>query len=190
MTDWGSSWLSPTIWWCAHSGAEQHAARSVSTAAGGLTVTPQVDEEEFRSFLLALRPFHAPREPVYLPDLYRDLEQLAPGDEARSSLSRLKADWEWAVENGAMQIGLGGKRLKPGDLSRLWLNGRYFHPDLAKRHQLASAPPFTRASMRFAFVSFAIDLGGRVVALREWLLEHGLTAVPAGHEFDWDIPTP
>src|SRR5688572_27662790 len=43
---------------------------------GGLTVTPQVDEEEFRSFLLALRPFHAPREPVYLPDLYRDLEQL------------------------------------------------------------------------------------------------------------------
>jgi hypothetical protein len=39
-----------------------------------------------------------------------------------------------------MQIGLGGKRLKPGDLSRLWLNGRYFHPDLDKRQQLASAP--------------------------------------------------
>lgn len=157
---------------------------------GGLTVTPQVDEEEFRSFLLALRPFHAPREPVYLRDLYRDLEPLAPSEEARSALSRLKADWQWAVENGAMQVGLGGKRLKPGDLSRLWLNSRYFHLDLDKRQQLASAPPFTRASMRFAFVGFAIDLGGRVVALREWLLEHRLTAVPARHEFDWDIPAP
>jgi hypothetical protein len=49
-------------------------------------------------------------------------------------------------------------------------------------------PPFTRASMRFAIVSFAIDLGGRMVALREWLREHGLTAVPARNAFDWDIP--
>jgi hypothetical protein len=53
-----------------------------------------------------------------------------------------------------------------------------------------SARPFTRASMRFAFAGSTGDLGRRMVTLSEWLLEDGLTAVPAWHEFDWDIPAP
>lgn len=156
----------------------------------GFIVTPEVDEEDFRSFLLGLRPFHAPRETVYLETLYRDIGPLLATVEARAALDKLRADWTWAVEIGTLRIGHNGKPLTPGELADLWFNGRYFHPDRDKRRVLDETSQFGLVAMRFLFVGFVLDLAGRVSALREFLVEQGFSTQPSRGVPEWGVPTP
>jgi hypothetical protein len=101
--------------------------------AEGLSVEqPEPDEEDFRSFLLALRPFISKGEAIYIDRIYNLIEtnvsDPALRAAARSSRETLKA----AASGAEFKI----NDIDPAEIADLFIKGRLFHSDPASRATL------------------------------------------------------
>lgn len=101
--------------------------------ADGLSVEqPEPDEEDFRSFLLALRPFLSNGEAVHIDWIYNLIEINVTDpvlvDAARSSRKTLKA----AATGADFKV----NNVDPADIAEMFINGRLFHADPTSRASL------------------------------------------------------
>jgi hypothetical protein len=93
---------------------------------------PEPDEEDFRSFLLALRPFISKGEAVHIDRIYNLIETNVTHpvlvDAARSSRKTLKA----AATGADFKV----NNVDPADIAEMFINGRLFHADPTSRAAL------------------------------------------------------
>ena len=143
----------------------------------GLTAAVQdVDETELRSLLLALRPFVSKRARVYLEGTYEVCDQHISSTDLKAKLRNARGQWTIAQKGAGIRVSINGRDLDPAHVANLWINGWYFHDDVAKERELRQISPLGLS--RYLFLEFVGQLLRQVVyvdsvirfALREGLV--------------------
>ena len=98
----------------------------------------QPNEENFRSFLLVLRPFISPREPVYLFRIYNLCLRHFTNDRFKHLLEDAREKWKAQLKSDGISFIINNQEQTPEQITDLWLNAEYFHNDDAKRKFLAA----------------------------------------------------
>lgn len=114
----------------------------------------QPDEEELRSFLLALRQFISKEEPVFLDHIYNICSKRLIGDELKVLLADSRKLWAKAQEVSGIELLIDGNKISGLEVWRIWTNGKYFHNDLRYQQMLGQASPESLAFLRFNFLTF------------------------------------
>jgi len=143
---------------------------SISARTGGdVSVSRRaLDEERFRSFMIALRRTYAQNDGA---NFLRSLNILSKWcEERRPHLTRLRDGYLAALRSKAIEIeGMGHE-----DIFEAWLYGSAFHdddPDLRKRWEGLSGDPLMQAVANLILQSTALQLAHHVLALDDIIAE-------------------
>jgi len=106
----------------------------------------QIDEEDLRSMLMALRMFIAKNEPININHILNICEKRCTDSAAKQEFQAGRRAWKersgmgFAIVNVETDAVTGQElsrqTLEPEIMLDLWINGHYFHPDETKRKQL------------------------------------------------------
>lgn len=150
---------------------------------GATTVTSEElpDEEDLRSFLVTFRQFVSPKEPIYLHHIHDLLFQRLIDDELRNHAVNARATLKHLAQGNGIQVQHNDHDITPKLLLDLWINGVYFHNDLAKRRELERLLPYPVLMARHRFLMHIFAVQGHISyigslinhARREGLLDEG-----------------
>lgn len=139
--------------------------------------TPMPDEDDFRSMLLALRPFLSKDEDVAIDGVYNllelwltDVQLVVAIRQSRESLADAKKGADLKTD------------LSPGQIADAYLNGRYFHRDSTSQAVLDALDPETTKLYRYFLHQYAIEAIRQVAAtsnIIEQALSRGALRDPA-----------
>lgn len=97
----------------------------------------RMDEEDLRSFMLALRLFTLQKEPTQLGKVFNLLHRLLPSGEWQEAAKKIRSDWNQSQRQNLVALQLPGQRTyEAEDLFRIMVNGYYFHSDEDARAEL------------------------------------------------------
>ncbi len=139
------------------------------------------DEDQLRSFLLALRQFVAPGEPICLNGIYNLCNRVIDSDRLKDCLREARRAWRKAFKRGGFDFVVDDRTITPEHIYDLWINGHYFHADEHKRRELERLIGPERIFARGLFLDLLVEATrqllytGNVVtaALREGLVRNG-----------------
>lgn len=91
-----------------------------------------VDEEAFRSLLLALRQFISDNEPIFLSKVFKICDRYLTDNAPREGFEKAWRFWRNYLQGKThiAQIFDGDELLTPPMILDIWINGHYFHNDL------------------------------------------------------------
>lgn len=124
-----------------------------------------LDADDFRSFLMVLRPFISDGEPVYVRWVHNALAENLRGDPLVTRLGEARARWHRQAEAGPFAVILNGERLGPEKLLDLYVNGRYFHNDNRKAKTIEALDPLGRMFTEQVVQNFLIETVSYIVEL-------------------------
>jgi hypothetical protein len=150
---------------------------SWSAAEKQLSVTAtEHHEDDLRAFCTDYRKFISNDEPVFLPRIYNILERKLTSDHLRTKLRLSREAWRRTQEGAGLSVTVDDRRTTPEHVMDVFINGRVFHMDTAKRQEFQRLwpNPVTRFQMNNLVVEacrqlFFVQSIVRV-ALREGLL--------------------
>lgn len=97
----------------------------------------EVDEEDFRSFLLSFRLFVASSEPTYIGTVIDLCEAKLSSKPHKENLEKTKKEWiKQSKESSPFIFAVGGEIFTSFENLSMWLNGTYFHSDAEKIHRI------------------------------------------------------
>jgi hypothetical protein len=115
------------------------------------------DEEDFRSLLVAFRPFVSESEDVFCNRIHNDLLQVITDDaELRADAETAKADWRTTLR-GPIQFYVNETPYTALKAFDLVINGELFHSDEQKAAQFANMPSFMQEFLRDAIRTMVLD---------------------------------
>jgi hypothetical protein len=106
------------------------------------------DEELFRSFLMALRPFLSKSEHVHLPNVYARVRATLSDPRLQERLSESETRFTQAWDLGSIGLSFFGTEYPPAEGWRLILNSSYFHPNPHERKRWAKLTRSQRLLLR------------------------------------------
>jgi len=111
------------------------------------------EEDDLRSFILTFRFFISPKEDVFLNRIFNLCHQKFTDDKMRDELVWIREIWRKTQDTVGFNITYRGKKQTPEHITKLWLNGKYFHQDEQKRSKLKelSYPLMTFFKGQFLF---------------------------------------
>ncbi len=137
-------------------------------------------EPELKALLLDFRNLIQRSSDQYVPRVIDTLASAVPDPDARVAADALRVRFDEAVARGTTYA--NGRPLKPDDVARLWLYGRYHHREPGKARQLKALDPITRVVYRMEFLTYLQNVLGIVVEVCNFITvskEHGyLASVP------------
>jgi len=104
------------------------------------------NDEHFRSLLLDLRKFFAPREDVYFEGICQILDAALQDAELREAAGH-NLSWWRAAQEGKFQLMADGKRYTAKAAFDLIVNGHLFHLDEAKAAEYDAFPDYIQKSL-------------------------------------------
>ena len=122
------------------------------------------DPDRITAFLADVRKFHVDKEPLQLPKVFSWLRHRLTDAALVSELDELRRAYKAALRSGGVRIVHGGRQLSPRELLDIYLHGKYFHSDAAKRaliQQLEAGDLVPRvvaieAAVAVAFTAFRV----------------------------------
>ena len=89
-----------------------------------------LDEDDFKSFLLTFRHFVSKKEPIYLPRILNFCIKSLDENELILNLQKAKASWNETLNNeGEFKLKMDGEYIAGEEVLDIWINGYYFHSD-------------------------------------------------------------
>jgi hypothetical protein len=140
------------------------------------------DETELRSFLLTFRQFISDKEPVFLNRIYNLCQQHLTSDLLKGHLVDAREAWKQMQKQSGMKLVVDGQELMPERVTRMWINGYYFHTDSEDFRTLQRLQPHTRPLLRYQFLTFVGEATQNVLYVGHIIniaLHEGLVAAPA-----------
>jgi hypothetical protein len=125
-----------------------------------------VDEDDLRSFLMALRLFTADREPTQLGKMFNLVERNLPVGAWRDTGREIRSRWNASQKQNLLAVQIPGKNYEAIDLFRLLINGHYFHSDLDARAELEALGDSGAWLAKRALLAVAISGAEAIAALR------------------------
>ncbi len=132
------------------------------------------DEEDYRSFLLDLRPFLLQQEPVYFERVSADLHRRLTDERMRDDCARNRADWKRTL-SGPEVFDVNGRVYKAIDLFEMVAYSDLFHLDDSRRRELALLPRTLQDVARYNVYSFGLN-AARVISPQANLISQALEA--------------
>ena len=130
----------------------------------GMSLTVEnPDEEDLRSYLLTLRQFISPDEPVFMNKVYNLAQQHLTSDELRNNLREAREHWKFVQKGSGITITFDERQMTPEHVTDLWINGWYFHNNEAKRRELLTMMPFESMVARWRFLNHVVDASRQVL---------------------------
>jgi len=130
------------------------------------------DEEDYRSFLLGLRPFLLKKDPLHFESISADLQGRLTDDELKDACARNRKDWKQVLK-GQDVLHVGAKEYVAVDLFELIAYGELFHVDAARQAEFALLPKPAQDMARFNMFSFGFD-AVRVLITQENVIARAL----------------
>lgn len=127
------------------------------TGAGTTFSLSEVDEDDLRSCLLALRQFISEGEPIFLFSIYNICHRRLRSDYLNRQLVLARDAWKACQRNIGMKVVFDDGEWTPEHVADLCINGHYFHSDDAKRSRLLSLIPVQTMLARQVFLSYVSD---------------------------------
>jgi hypothetical protein len=118
-------------------------------------------ELELKALLIDVRNLIQRSSNQYLPRVIDALASAVPEPDAKAAADALQVRFEEAVERGTTTE--NGRPLKPDEVARLWLYGRYHHREPGKARQLKALDPITAFVYRMEFLTYLQNVLGIVV---------------------------
>lgn len=115
------------------------------------------DEEDLRSFLLTFRQFVSDGEPVHIYRIYNVCQKRITSDELKGYLAEGRAEWKRSLAQGGFKLAWSDTEFQPEEVLDLYINGSYFHNDIAKREFLDKIAPHQKMLLRHVFLGLLID---------------------------------
>lgn len=122
-----------------------------------------IDEDDLRSFLLTFRQFISNDEPVFLFRVYNLCYQHFTSDELKEYLVKSRETWQQELQRGGIRLNYNGHNLSPEEITRIWINGFYFHNDPEMRRMLESLLPHENMLVRHIFLDHVTEATKRVI---------------------------
>ena len=136
---------------------------TITTRGGGAITVDVPDHEDFRSYLLDLRPFTLSREDVHFASIGNILERTLTDDTLKERARANRRAWREAFE-GTGDFIIRSRCYRTEDFFDLIVNGRLFHRDLEKKREFDSLPTVAKTWAEFALSELAVECA---VVLRE-----------------------
>jgi len=159
-------------------GLAEKTVRARATIRFGQTLEAKFDtgdDEDFRSILMAVRPFMSEKEDVYFYSVLKTFDAHVVDAALRDEVRLVKAEWQriWA---GGVHIGMGAKIYDPLGAWKLLINGTYFHSDVDLEEEYKALPHEFRLHLGVSVAS--------AVLLSAPLLDHVRQKVLRAFELD------
>jgi hypothetical protein len=129
----------------------------------------ELDEEDLRSYLLALREFYADNSEILVININSILYQMVADEEVKSLLARGRAEWNRVRKCYDKVISINDKTLSPEYIYSLYMNGVYFHHDANKIDELSNLSPISRFEVWNEFLNYVIAATDHVLWLSHTL---------------------
>lgn len=122
----------------------------------GLSVShSNLDEEDFRSFLLTFRRFVSANDPVYVCWIRNAVRQRLRSDVLTQ---RLDACFDaWRKPSGTMVLIVDGQQVEPTVVLDYWINGHYFHVDKRKAESIRALEGIGLLLNRSVLMNYVLD---------------------------------
>lgn len=114
------------------------------------------DEGELRDYLMTFRRFVS-NEDVSLNHILNICQKRLTTDELKKQIPTVRQMWSETRQHSGLKLIMDGKEVSAEEISDMWLNGQYFHDDLAHREFLKSLSPFIYTDLRAKFLNFVIQ---------------------------------
>lgn len=121
------------------------------------------DDEDLRSYLLTFRQFISNDEPVYLFKIYNLCHQHITSDRLKTDLIESRKSWVKELQQGGIHLNYNGRQFTPEELTRLWINGFYFHSDYEMLRLLKGLLPHEHMLVKHIFLNHLIEATKRVL---------------------------
>jgi hypothetical protein len=127
-----------------------------------LTTTLQEPEStELRSFLMTFRKFISQDSPIHQFYIYNLCRQHIADDAYRQQLMDERAAWQrlkkQAESEFQMRLTVDNCELNIEQITKIWINGHYFHDDVEGMRFLESLPPYQFQAARVIFLDYVIE---------------------------------
>lgn len=128
----------------------------------------ELDEEEFRSFVLNFRNFIRENSPYNLSRIYNILTSPDGLRDEKLKNDVIKAKDSWKADQNliSIKLKLNGEHITPKEITKLYINANYFHPeDKEKREKLDSLDSFHEKLFRHNFYNYIVRAANHVAYL-------------------------
>jgi hypothetical protein len=115
-------------------------------------IPPDVDEEDFRSFLVTFRMFISNEEPIYMDRILNLCQLHIQSEEHRLIAARIRNEWKHPLRSRGIETDFHGQQFTMENLLRSWINGPVFHNDIGIIKAIEDMDPIVRAISQGFFV--------------------------------------
>ena len=147
-------------------------------------------ELELKALLIDFRNLIQQSSDQYLPRVIGTLASAVPDPDALAAARALRVRFDEAVARGTTYE--NGRPLRPDEVARLWLYGRYHHREPGKARQLKALDSMARLVYRMEFLTYLQNVLGIVAEVCDFITvskEHGyLTSVPLCRDAEPESP--
>lgn len=139
----------------------------------------QPDEDLLRSFLLTFRQLISNDEPIHVNTIYNICQKHCTDPDLSDLFKASRGKWKEALSTTAFRLEINGQQLTPPTILDTWINGHYFHNDLAKQRLLDTLDPLGTAVAKQTFLlsvfTAARELGNLATLVRRGLTQGSIT---------------
>ena len=114
------------------------------------------DEGDLRDYLITFRRFLS-NEDVSLNHILNICQKRLTNVDLKQEIPILRQAWLETKQHSGMKLIMNGQEVLAEEIFDIWLNGRYFHDDLAYGEWLESLSSFLYKDVRLKFINFIIQ---------------------------------
>jgi hypothetical protein len=129
------------------------------------------DEEDQRSCLLTFRQFVSDNEPIHVNRIFNLLHLHATDEELKERFAATRAALKFAEHGSGIGMVHNGTHVSATYLADLWINGTYFHNDVAKQRALDELMPFPAVMVKNRFLVYVLQASHVIIRLASMILD-------------------
>jgi len=153
--------------WCGRQVEVRLEYQAIGASGRGDWTLSGPTEPELKALLIDLRNLIQRSSDQYLPRVIDTLASAVPDPDALVVARALRGRFDEAIARGTTYE--NGRPLKPDNVARLWLYGRYHHREPGKARQLKALDPITRLVYRMEFLTYLQNVLGIVVDVCDFI---------------------
>ncbi len=131
----------------------------------------QPAEADLKDYLMTFRHFISEREDVFLNHIFSICRRQLPSGGIKQNLAQACQFFEQVKLHSAASFRMNENEYTPLQVTNIYLNGKYFHNDLAYQQLLNNLPSCIADVFRFHFLNFVINTS-RIILYVQIIVKH------------------
>jgi hypothetical protein len=130
------------------------------------------EDDDLRSFILIFRHF-IKQEDVFLNSIFNLCHQKLTDDKMRDELAWARERWRETQKTIGINMTYRGEKQTPEHITKLWLNGIYFHQNEEKRSRLKGLSYDMMMFFKYQFLTYLVG-ATQIIFYADTIIERAL----------------